>query len=338
MKFIYFLSASLILAATAQADIVLYTDRTPDVVGPIVTSFEQKTGEKVTFLPFKDATQILQRVESDVQVGAQADLIYVNGIVPIAEFKKKNLLQPINSAVVEANIPAHLRAPDKTWTALTYRARTIVYNSLLNTEKFEFDIDTINTYADLAKPELEDNICVRTSEHSYNRALIAGLITKYGYEPAKDMVSGWVANFAENYPTTDGDSVILKKMTNGDCQIAIVNSYYLASAIAAKSNYNLSIKFLNQEDGGVMTNGTIAAVLSLSKQPEKAQLLLEFMTEKAAQAALSEEHKDYPANPNAKRAAVLEQFPAFKANETNWADQMLNLDAAKTLATEVGYK
>ena len=76
-------------------------------------------------------------------------------IARLAEYAALDLLAPVDSAVLTANIPAHLRASDNRWFGLSERARILV------TSKDRVPADAIQTIEDLAKDEWRGRICTR---------------------------------------------------------------------------------------------------------------------------------------------------------------------------------
>ena len=98
------------------------------------------------------------------------------------------LLQAVNSAELEENIPEHLRDPGNQWFGLSIRARTIVYN----TNKLK-DSD-LSSYEDLASGNWKGRLCLRTSKKVYNQSLVAMMIAEHGVTKTEEIVKGWVSN------------------------------------------------------------------------------------------------------------------------------------------------
>src|SRR5690606_3061103 len=95
------------------------------------------------------------------------------------------LLQPLDSPVLEKNIPAHLQDPQNHWFGLAVRARTIVYNPQ------KVKPAQLSTYEDLADPKWKGQLCLRTSKKVYNQSLVATLIARHGEPKTEQIVRGW---------------------------------------------------------------------------------------------------------------------------------------------------
>ena len=116
----------------------------------------------------------------------------------------------MDSPELRANIPAHLRDPEGRWSALTVRARTIMYN----TNKVK--PDELSTYEALGDPKWKGRLCLRTSAYIYNQSLLATMIKRHGEPRTEEIVRGWVAN----KPTLiNGDTKILEAIAAGQCDV-----------------------------------------------------------------------------------------------------------------------
>ena len=120
--------------------------------------------------------------------------------------------------MLDANGPAQLRDPQGRWFGLSERARTIVYS----TERVK--PDELTTYEDLAGPQWKGRLCLRTSKKVYNQSLVATLIARHGEDKAEEIVSGWVDNLAA--APFSNDTKTMQAVMAGQCDVAIVNTYY----------------------------------------------------------------------------------------------------------------
>ncbi|HBX57454.1 MAG TPA: iron ABC transporter substrate-binding protein, partial [Pseudomonas sp.] len=71
--------------------------------------------------------------------------------------EQEGVLKPLQSAVIEENIPAQYRSSTGSWTGLSLRARTIFYS----TERVK--PSELSTYEALADKNWEGRLCLRTS-------------------------------------------------------------------------------------------------------------------------------------------------------------------------------
>ncbi len=129
MKKILALSAVALTTVAPQSfaaeEVNVYSYRQPFLVEPMFNEFTKETGIKVNV---KFAKKGL--TEKLVQEGeySPADVILTTDISRLVDLVNKEVVQPVQSDVISANIPAQYRDSDNEWFALTLRSRN-VYSS-----------------------------------------------------------------------------------------------------------------------------------------------------------------------------------------------------------------
>ncbi|MBL8484474.1 MAG: extracellular solute-binding protein, partial [Rhodocyclaceae bacterium] len=242
----------------------------------------------------------------------------------------ESLLQPARSSALDAAIPAHLRAPGGEWYGLSVRARTIVY------AQGKVDTATLSTYQDLAAPKWHGKLCLRTSKKVYNQSLVAAMIAQYGEAETERIVRGWVANLATD--VFADDTALIKAIAAGQCQVGIVNTYYLGRLLAKDANYPVGLFWANQGAEGVHVNVSGAGITRHAKNAAGARKLLEYLAAPKAQSIYTDEDLEYPANPAVKPDSVIKAWGEFKPSQLNVA-KLGELQAAATrLMDRAGYK
>ncbi|WP_258189490.1 ABC transporter substrate-binding protein [Candidatus Hakubella thermalkaliphila] len=98
------------------------------------------------------------------------------------------LLQPVESEILEQNIPANLRDPQNRWFGLTQRVRTIMYHPE------RVSPEELSTYEALADPQWRGRLILRPATHSYTQSLVASLIAAHDEAGAEEIIRGWLAN------------------------------------------------------------------------------------------------------------------------------------------------
>ena len=137
--------ATLALPALAQ-EINVYSHRQPELIQPLIDAFTAETGIAVN-VAFVDKGMAERLVAEGNR--SPADLVLTVDIARLMQVVGADVIQPVQSAVLEANIPAALRDPGDMWFGLTARAR-IVYASKDRVKPGE-----ITTYEALADPPVE---------------------------------------------------------------------------------------------------------------------------------------------------------------------------------------
>ena len=135
--------------AFAAGTVNIYSHRQQVLIQPFLDAFTEATGiETKTVYAAKGLAQRLQAEGA----ASPADVILTVDIARLAEYAALDLLAPVDSAVLTANIPARLRASDNRWFGLSERARILV------TSKDRVPVDAIETIEDLAKDEWRGRI------------------------------------------------------------------------------------------------------------------------------------------------------------------------------------
>ena len=227
-------------------------------------------------------------------------------------------------------MPSYLKDPENKWFGLSKRARTIVFSS------DQFTPDDFSTYEDLADPKWKGKLCLRTSKKVYNRSLIASMIDEYGFDQAKEVVSGWISNLATEVFSNDTNA--LKAVSSGQCGMTIVNTYYLARLLDDPQYNNLNLFWANQNDRGVHINISGAGIVKTSKNKENAISLLEYLSSDRAQNFYASANKEYPVLIGAKAHESIQAWGNFNEDNINVSKLGSLQKQAVLLAQEVGYK
>lgn len=312
----------------------VYTHRHYKSDDALFKQFTEETGIKVNIVN-ASADELIQRLETE---GAEspADILITVDAGRLYRAFSKDLLQPVQSDILNKNIPEHFREKDGHWYGFTSRARIIAYN------KETINPDEIKSYEDLTNPKWKGKILVRSSENVYNQSLLASIILAVGEEKAEEWAAGIVANMARTPKGSDMDQV--KAIAAGEGDIAIVNSYYVGLLINSenpeeqKAGNSVGIIFPNQADRGTHVNVSGVGVTKYAPHKQNAIKLMEFLSEKTAQDMLTNMNYEFPNNSEAKKADLLESWGEFKSDNADLNEMgRLNSEAVK-IFDKVGWK
>ena len=329
-KFCIIFSLFFLVSCANQSndELTIYTSRQPQLLEPILENFYQDTGIKVNLLS-GNAQELMERIVAEGKQ-SKADIFMTVDAGVLWQATDRNIFSKINSFILEDNIPSYLRDPDSQWFGLSKRARTIVYSS------DQFSEGDFSSYEDLAHPKWRGKLCLRTSKKVYNRSLMASMIDAYGYDQAKEIVSGWVTNLATEVFSNDTNA--LKAVSSGQCGVTIVNTYYLARLLDDPKYDNLQLFWANQSGRGVHVNISGAGVVKTSKNKENAQKLLEYLSSDSAQDFYASANKEYPVLKEADIADSIKDWGSFIEDDINVSKLGSLQKEAVFLAQEVGYK
>ncbi len=321
------IAITLFFVTSAQADVVLYTDRPTARMQVVADMYVKAGGEKIQIVEAA-YPDLLAKLKSE-GTASSADLIFVKDGVYLTELANLGYLSAFNSDYINQNVPAPLKDNQNRWVFITHRILTLVYESSV-------DVSSINSYADLANPELAGTICVRTSKSSYTEGLVASLVANYGYSEAKRIVDGILKNRPQpsSYPK---DTAILNAIATGDCVLGLSNSYYLGTMMNDQPTIPIKIKTLEMNGQGVHANGYGAGVATNSKQKDKATKFLEFLISDEVQNYLSSQNFDYPVKTGLSPVDIVKKFGPVKIDTTNWSLIGDYVDEARKLFKELNF-
>ena len=283
-------------------DVVIYTSRQPQLIENLLGVFTEETGINVSVLS-GDAQQLMERIAVEGE-DTDADIFMTVDAGVLWQAGEKGIFDSVESEVLSARIPKHLRDIENKWFGFSKRARTIVYS------KTDIDPKDLSTYEALASKDFENKLCLRTSKKVYNRSLIASMIEANGSERTERVVKGWVKNLAE--PVFSSDTNVLKAVEAGNCKLTVVNTYYLARLIESNSVKNLGIFWANQEDRGVHVNISGAGLVKWSKNKDSSIQLLEWLSSDIAQDMYARANKEYPTVDGIALHPVIDAWGDFK--------------------------
>lgn len=323
-------ASTLVPAAPSSQVVNVYSARHYGAMEGVLQRFTRETGIDVLISQGSVQT-LLQRLEAE---GRQtpADVfmsIDAGGLVVAAN---KGLLQPVESEILQRNLPEALRDPQSRWFGLTQRVRTIMYNPA--TVKPE----ELSTYAALGDPGWKGRLCLRPATHIYTIALVASLIAEVGEVGAEDIVKSWVANEPQYI---DSDTRILETIEAGGCDVGLTNHYYLGNKLAENPNFGVELFWANQAGQGVHRNISGMGVTAAARNRDNAVKLIEWLSEQGQAAdgtGLPGGNSEFPANPNAPVGDILKSFGEFKIDPLPLAAYGEFQEAAVKLLERAGYK
>lgn len=322
-----FLYLSVINSAYADS-VVVYSARIEQLIKPMFDAFTKDTGIQVKYTTDQEGA-LLARLKAEGK-NTPADILITTDVGNLWEAARSGLLRPVDSEILENNIPPHLRDPDNRWFGLSVRARTLVYNPR------KVNAADLSTYEDLANPKWRNRLCLRSSKKVYNQSLVAMMIAEHGEAETEKIVGGWVKNLATD-PLSD-DTRAMEFVAAGRCDVTLVNSYYYGRLMNKTPELPLAIFWPNQNNSGVHVNISGGGVTNYSKNPQIAIKLLEYLSSEKAQNLFADVNMEYPANPKIKPDATVASWGDFKHNSMNLAKAGELQSAAIKLMDRVGYR
>ncbi len=297
----------------AVEEVNIYSARKEQLIKPILDRFEKQSGIKVNLITGK-ADALLKRIETE-GTNTPADILITTDAGRLHRAKTAMVLQPAITPDIEKIVPSNLQDPDHYWIGLTTRSRIIVY------AKDRVKPSELSTYEALSDPKWKKRLCIRSSNNIYNQSLVASMIVHQGEKATEDWAKGLVKNFARKPKGGDRDQI--KAVAAGQCDIAVVNTYYLAQMLNGKDSTQkkaaeqVAVFWPNQKDRGTHINISGIAITKASKNKENALKLIRYLLSPEAQTWYAEANNEYPVIKEATLSKTLKSWGQFHSDSLN---------------------
>lgn len=310
------LAGAAILAAApalAQEEVNVYSSRHYDTDLALYENFTEMTGIEVNLIE-AGADELIERIQAE-GVNSPADLLITVDAGRLWRAATAGILSPVDSEILEANVPEKYQHPENLWFGLSTRARVIIFNQENGAP------EGLDTYEDLADPAYEGMVCIRSSSNIYNISLMAELIEVLGAEAAEDWAEGVVANFARE--PEGNDTAQIRAVAAGECDLAVANTYYVGRLLASDNEDDravgeaVGIIFPNQDGRGAHVNISGAGVLANAPNRANAIAFLEYLTSDEAQQLFADGNNEYPVVETVEPTGPISSYTDFVASEVN---------------------
>ncbi len=322
------LSGCGIVSADDGDTVRVYSGRHYDLE-QVFQTFAKQTGIKVEFLNGGDA-ELRERIKAEGE-DTQADVYMTVDAGNLWQAEQEGLLTRLDTPTLNQAVPEGLRDPQGHWYGLSTRVRTVMYNP---ERVVPGEFDTSSTYAGLADPKWQGRLCMRNSTNTYTQSLVASLIEHHGYDRARQIVQGWVANDVD---IINSDIRILENVDAGSCDVAITNHYYLARLLEDEPNLSVTPFWANQDGRGTHVNISGAGVLAEADNPDLGRRLIEWLATEGQNSFVDGNH-EFPVNPAVEPEPLIAGFGDFDYEPINAEAYGQRNAAAVRLMGEAGYE
>lgn len=275
--------------------ITLYAAQHQELIKPMVEAFEKATDIKVNIRMGGDS----QLANQIVQEGGNSpgDVFVTENSPAMTLVDRAGGLAKIDDATL-AQVPGQFVPSDHNWVGLAARSTVLVYN------KQKLTPDRLPaSLMDLDQPQWQGKYGVAAGGADFQAIVSAVLATK-----GEDAAAKWVAGLKSNAKIYQNNRAILKAVNNGEIEAGVIYHYYWYQdqAESGADSRNTELKFFGDKDPGAFLSVSGAGVLNASKQKDKAQQLVKFLTGKEGQQVLAAGSAlEYPVAPDVPANAKL---------------------------------
>ncbi len=329
------MAALVVTGCSSQSEEVnVYSARKEALIKPLLDRFTSETGITVNLIT-GSADALVERMKAEGE-HSPADVLITTDAGRLYRAQQENQLATTDSDTLTKQVPAALRDPAGHWYGLSVRARVVVY------APDRVDPSELSTYEALADEQWDGRICIRSSDNIYNQSLTASLIAHNGEADTEQWAEGLVANMARD--PVGGDRDQIKALAAGECDLAVVNTYYLGmmqggdDADSREIANQVAVFWPNQDGRGAHINISGAGVAANAPNPDNAVRLIEFLVNDESQQWYAETNYEYPVRADVPVSDLLQEWGEFKQDGLPLIKLgELNADAVK-LMDRAGWK
>lgn len=295
--------------SVADEELNVYSARKEAYIKPLLDQFATAHQVKVNLVTSK-ADALIERLINEGD-NTPADVLITVDAGRLHRAKSAGVLKVIDDETILQSVPEQYRDSEGYWLGLSVRVRAIVFNNEKVIAK------QISSYEDLAESKWQKRICIRSSNNIYNQSLVASLIAHHGIDFTQDWANKFVTNFARKPQGGDRDQI--KAVAIGQCDLAVVNSYYLGKMLTGSNEEKaaaekVDIFWPNQGDRGAHVNISGIGITAYGKHEELARQLIKFLLTDQSQEWYGKVNLEYPVREKINTNEILQQWGRFKAD------------------------
>ncbi len=311
---------------SSDADLVVYSGRSAELVAPLYEKFEKETGISVD-VRYGESPELAATIQEEGE-NSPADVFYAQDAGAIGAVANEGLLAALAADDVD-KIDERFRAEDDRWVGVTGRVRTAIYN----TDEVKPD-EMPGSVLDLTAPEWNDRVGIAPGNASFE-AFVTGMRLTIGDDETKQWLDAMKANGVKTF---EKNSQIAEAVSRGEIDAGLVNHYYLYELTAEQPNAPVANHFFDDGDPGTLVNVSAVGILASAKHKAQAQQLVAFLLD-AGQTYFSEEaeEREYPIVPGFPQPEGLPPLDDVKGPDVNLSTFGAELPATVKMIDSVGF-
>lgn len=309
--------------ASEARTLVLYSGRNEELVGPLVTRFQEESGITVDARYGSTTELAAQLLEEGDRTPAQAFLSQDAGALGALAAAGRLVTLPTE---ISGAVDPRYTSPDGSWVGLTGRARVLAYDSqTLTADQVPGDVTR------LVEPQWRGRVAIAPTNASF-QSFVTALRVTAGEDAARAWLTGLVANDVQIYP---GNDPILEAVNTGAAGVGLINHYYWAGSEIDPTTLRAQLKFGDPGSVSALVNVAGAGILTEAGESAEAREFLAFLVSEEAQTYFAQETAEYPLVAGLPGPAGVPPLDQLGGPELNLSD-LASLEQTVALLTEVG--
>lgn len=274
-------------AVDESADLVIYSGRSEELVGPLIKRFEKQSGLDVS-VRYGDSAELAALVREEGSK-SPADLVWFQDAGSLDALSGADLLRELPAGLGSA-VPARFKDTERRWVGTSARARVIAYDSRVLKAS-----EVPGSVFDLTQPKWRGKVGWAPTNASF-QAFITAMRAVEGEAKAGAWVKAMVANDAQRL---ENNIAIRDAIASGELELGLINHYYVAEAKADDPEYPVGVVSPAGDIGAMVNVAGVGLVTGTDDAPAAAKFAT-FLLSKTGQSYAVGDLKEY---------AVLSGYP-----------------------------
>lgn len=281
------LATGLVVALGASAcsgsdELVVYSGRGQNLVGPLLEQFAEDTGIPIA-VRYADSSELALLLEEEGEA-TDADVVYMQTPGAVAFLGQRDRLATLESSTLE-QVPEQFRSENDRWVGVTGRQRVLVYNQDTVDES-----ELPDSVFDLTTDEYAGRVAVAPPNGSF-QDFVSAMRLQEGDDRTREWLEGLVANDVRTYPN---NNAIVEAVGRGEIDMGLVNHYYNFRFLAEDPDLPSRNHRFPDGDIGALVITSSAGIVEGTDQPEWAQQFVDYLLTEDAQQYFRDETFEYP--------------------------------------------
>lgn len=308
-------------------DLVVYSGREEELVGPLIERFEEETGIDVA-VRYANSAELAATLAEEGD-NSPADVFWAQDPGALGAVESEGRFAKLPESVLE-RVPARFRDPDGTWTGVSGRVRVIAFNTdAVSEDEVPDRID------DVADPRWRGKIGIAPPNASF-QAFVSAMRLSRGDDATREWLDAVKANEPRFY---ENNIAILEALAEGEIEIGLVNHYYLSLIKSENPSAPVANHFLASGDDGALISVAGAGVISGTDKQAEAERFVEFLLSETGQRFYAEETQEaeYPLVDGVEARENLPPLDSLEGPDVRLDQLGEELETTLQMLAEAGY-
>ena len=311
-------------AAGGDGDLVIYSGRSEQLVGPLITRFEEETDldVQVNYAGTTDlAATILEEGEA-----SPADVFFAQDAGALGAVSAEGRLAALPAETL-TKVDERFVSDDRDWVGVSGRARVVVYDTRVLEEG-----DLPTSIDDFTDPAWSGRI-----GWAPTNASLQSFVTAYRVLEGDDAARTWLEGIQANEPKVyEGNDAVLAAVAAGEVEVGFVNHYYLMRQLEEQGeDFPVRNHFLPGGDPGSLVNVAGVGILTTAPHADAAQQFVDFLLGEEAQQYFADETNEYPLIDGVEANPALPPLTEIESPDIDLSD-LSDLEGTLELMQEAG--